>query len=52
VPTFDMFSDATTAVLRWLWVEWVFAIPAHLGASSEFSGSFKEILLCRLTPAA
>jgi hypothetical protein len=47
-----MFSDATTAVRRWLWVEWVFAIPAHRGAFSKLSGSFKEILLGRLAPAA
>jgi hypothetical protein len=51
-PTFDMFSDATTTVRRWLWVEWVFAIPAHRGAFSKLSGSFKEILLGRLAPAA
>jgi hypothetical protein len=26
-PTFDTFSDAPTAVRRWLWVEWVLRFP-------------------------
>jgi hypothetical protein len=46
------FSDAITAVRRWLWVEWVFAIPGHRGPFSKLSGPFKEILLGRLAPAA
>jgi hypothetical protein len=46
------FSDAISAVRRWLWVEWVFAIPGHRGAFSKLSGPFKEILLGRLAPAA
>ena len=29
------FSDAITAVRRWLWVEWVFAIPGHREAFSK-----------------
>ena len=32
------FSDAITAVRRWLWVEWVFAIPGHREAFQN-SGS-------------
>jgi hypothetical protein len=46
------FSDAITAVRRWLWVEWVFAIPGHRGAFSKLGGPFKEILLGRLAPSA
>jgi hypothetical protein len=26
------FWDAITALRRWLWIEWVFAIPSHRGA--------------------
>src|SRR5436853_627460 len=29
------FSDAITAVRRWLWQEWVFAIPGHRTAFSK-----------------
>jgi DDE superfamily endonuclease len=46
------FSDALTAVRRWLWVEWVFAIPGHGTAFSKLSRPFQQMLLAGLTPAA
>jgi DDE superfamily endonuclease len=46
------FSDAITAVRRWLWVEWVFAIPGHREAFSKLSSPFRQILLHGLAPAA
>jgi DDE superfamily endonuclease len=46
------FSDAVTAVRRWLWVEWVFAIPGHTTAFSKLSRPFQQLLLAGLTPAA
>jgi hypothetical protein len=46
------FSDALTAVRRWLWVEWVFAIPGHTTAFSKLSRPFQQLLLARLAPAA
>lgn len=45
------FSDALTAVRRWLWVEWVFAIPGHSTAFSKLSRPFQQLLLAGLTPA-
>jgi uncharacterized protein YerC len=45
------FSDAITAVRRWLWVEWVFAVPGHREAFSKLSGPFRQILLNGLAPA-
>jgi hypothetical protein len=46
------FSDAITAVRRWLWVEWVFAIPGHRQAFSKLRAPFRQILLNNLAPAA
>jgi DDE superfamily endonuclease len=46
------FSDAITAVRRWLWVEWVFAIPGHREAFSKLRGPFRQILLTGLAPPA
>jgi hypothetical protein len=46
------FSDAITAVRRWLWVEWVFAIPGHRDAFSKLRDPFRQILLNNLAPAA
>lgn len=46
------FSDAITAVRRWLWQEWVFAIPGHRTAFSKLSAPFRQILLNGLAPAA
>jgi DDE superfamily endonuclease len=46
------FSDAITAVRRWLWQEWVFAIPGHHAAFSKLRRSFQALLLYALAPAA
>jgi hypothetical protein len=46
------FSDAITAVRRWLWVEWVFAIPGHREAFEKLSRPFRRLLLHALAPAA
>jgi hypothetical protein len=46
------FSDAITAVRRWLWVEWVFAIPGHGPAFSKLCRPFRNLLLSALAPAA
>jgi DDE superfamily endonuclease len=46
------FSDAITAVRRWLWQEWVLALPGHREAFSKLSGPFRQILLNGLAPAA
>ena len=46
------FSDAITAVRRWLWLEWVLAIPGHRDAFQELRTGFRRILLNALAPAA
>jgi DDE superfamily endonuclease len=46
------FSDAITAVRRWLWVEWVFAIPGYGPAFRKLSRPFRALLLHALAPAA
>ena len=46
------FSDAITAVRRWLWQEWVFAIPGHREAFQKLSRPFRAVLLYALAPAA
>lgn len=46
------FSDAITAVRRWLWMEWVFAIPGHRVAFQKLEPGFRRILLNALAPAA
>jgi DDE superfamily endonuclease/Archaeal putative transposase ISC1217 len=46
------FSEAITAVRRWLWVEWVFAIPGHREAFQKLGGPPRQILLNGLAPAA
>jgi hypothetical protein len=45
------FSDAITAVRRWLWVEWVFATPAYSRAFEKLGRSFRSLLLHALAPA-
>jgi DDE superfamily endonuclease len=45
------FSDAITAVRRWLWVEWVFAIPGHREAFEKLARPFRCLLLHALAPA-
>jgi hypothetical protein len=46
------FSDAITAVRRWLWQEWVFVIPGHDRAFSKLGAPFRQVLLNGLAPAA
>ena len=46
------FSDAITAVRRWLWLEWVFAIPGYQSAFANLSRPFRSLLLHALAPAA
>jgi hypothetical protein len=46
------FSDAITAVRRWLWLEWVFAIPGYKPAFAKLSRPFRSLLLHALAPAA
>ena len=46
------FSDAITAVRRWLWLEWVFALPGHREAVDKLSRPFRRLLLNALAPAA
>ncbi|HEX5270343.1 MAG TPA: hypothetical protein VFW33_07650, partial [Gemmataceae bacterium] len=45
------FSDALTAVRRWLWVQWVFAIRGHGTAFAKLSRPFQQMLLAGLAPA-
>jgi hypothetical protein len=46
------FSDAITAVRRWLWWEWVLAIPGHRDAFQKLKPGLRQILLNGLAPAA
>lgn len=46
------FSDAITAVRRWLWQEWVFAIPGYKPGFEKLSQPFRSLLLNGLAPAA
>ncbi len=46
------FSDAITAVRRWLWQEWIFAIPGHTAAFAKLNRPLRELLLAGLAPAA
>jgi len=46
------FSDAITAVRRWLWKEWVFAKGGHADAVDKLPEPLKETLLYALAPAA
>ena len=46
------FSDAITAVRRWLWTEWVFATPGHQQAFSKIPRPLKAVLTYALAPAA
>jgi uncharacterized protein YerC len=45
------FSDAVTAVRRWLWVEWVLALPGHRDAFSKLPGPVRQLLLHGVAPA-
>jgi hypothetical protein len=46
------FSDAITAVRRWLWLEWVFALPGYKPAFEKLAHPFRSLLLHALAPAA
>jgi hypothetical protein len=46
------FSDAITAVRRYLWVEGVFSLTGHREAFEKLSGPLRQILLQGLAPAA
>ncbi len=46
------FSDAITAVRRWLWQEWVFAIPGYHEAFAKLARPFRGLLLHALAPTA
>jgi hypothetical protein len=46
------FSDAITAVRRWLWTGWVFATGGHAGAFAKLPEPLRRALLYALAPAA
>lgn len=46
------FSDAITAVRRWLWLEWVLALPGHREAFQKFRPGLRRLLLTGLAQAA
>jgi hypothetical protein len=46
------FSDAITAVRRWLWQQWFFAIAGHSEAFQKLPPSFRSLLLSGLAPAS
>jgi hypothetical protein len=46
------FSDALTAVRRWLWADWVFATAGHEEAFSKLPEPARDALLYALAPAA
>ena len=46
------FSDAMTAVRKWLWREWVFPATGHEQAFEKLPADFREMILDGLAPAA
>jgi transcriptional regulator with XRE-family HTH domain len=46
------FSDAITAVRRYLWVEGIFSLSGHREAFQKLGGPLRQILLQGLAPAA
>ena len=44
------FSDAITAVRRWLWSEWIFTTPAHEAAFAKIPPRLRGLLLRGLVP--
>jgi hypothetical protein len=46
------FADASTAVRRWLWSEWVFATPVHQRAFAKIPPRLRELLLRGLASTA
>lgn len=45
------FSDALMAVRRWLWLEWILAIPGFRPAFQKLSPGLRRLLLNGLAPA-
>lgn len=46
------FSDAITAVRRWLWTRWVFPRAGHGHTFAKLPEAFRQFLLSALAPAA
>jgi hypothetical protein len=46
------FSDAITAVRRWLWQQWVFALPGPQAVFETLARPFRGLLLHALAPTA
>jgi hypothetical protein len=46
------FSDAITALRRWLWSEWIFAAPRHDRAFAKIPPRLRAALLTSLAPSA
>ena len=46
------FSDAITAVRRWLWRRWIFETGHKQRAFSKIPGPLRRLILCALAPAA
>jgi hypothetical protein len=46
------FSDAVTAVRRWLWAHWVFPQAGHADTLAKLPEAFRQLLLYALAPAA
>jgi hypothetical protein len=46
------FSDAITAVRRWLWTQWVFPRAGHGDTFAKLPAAFQQFLLAALAPAA
>jgi hypothetical protein len=46
------FSDAISAVRRWLWTEWVFPQAGHERAFAKLPLPLRQALLYALAPAA
>jgi len=46
------FSDAITAVRRWLWVEVIFSLTGHRETFEKLGGPLRQIVLQGLAPAA
>lgn len=46
------FSDAITAVRRWLWEHWVFARVGHATVFAKLPEALRQLLLYALAPAA
>jgi len=46
------FSDAITAVRRWLWTNWAFAASGHEDTFAKLPQPLRRALLYALAPAA